>query len=185
MNRLKQRRNELGLKQSEFEEKFNFGKGTISQYERGERYPQDMSSLAKALGVYEKWLTGESDIKDYQDAIQNFTSKITSIDSIKDRLRLYKGLMAFTESLGYEIEFVNNETWSISTTEYTKYIGNSNMNNLIESIITYTQNQLDSISNDEELENSLDAVRENTDVSDCLNNDYTYVPIIKGGDAND
>ncbi len=152
MKRLKQRRIELNLKQSELEDMYNFGKGTISQYERGERFPQDIQSLAKALGVYENWLTGKSDIKDFQESIHKLANSLMNIGSIKDRKRIYDGYNSFIESLGYKMDSESPGTWSVTTTKEKKYINSETGNNLIDNIINSTREYLDSVENDEKAE---------------------------------
>ncbi len=147
MERLKQRRAELNLKQDELEELYNFGKGTISQYERGVRYPSDMASLAKALGVYEKWLSGESDIKDIEQIHSMFSDLLSN--TFKDSIEVFRGFSYFARTLGYNIELSSdNSHFLITTSEGNKHIAPETMNEIYRDIVNGALKRFDLIENE-------------------------------------
>ena len=152
MERLKQRRIELNMSQSDLENEFGFGTGTISQYERGIRYPNDIQSLANALGVYDKWLSGESDVKDWQESIQSLVDSLKSDDSIKKNLEIFQGFEHFINNLGYKLDLPCIECWCISTSNSQKYASAKEVNSIISEIIEYTYQRMNTIKNDSKLE---------------------------------
>lgn len=66
--RIRARRKQLGLTQKELSEKSGIQLPTIKQYELGKRVPDGdyRMWLADALGVYERWIIGESDSMNFQ-----------------------------------------------------------------------------------------------------------------------
>lgn len=68
-SRLKELRHEKGITQKELAENANLGLNTIKQYESGKRVPEkfNLSLLANYFGVYEDWITGESEHKDIHE----------------------------------------------------------------------------------------------------------------------
>lgn len=66
--RIRTRRKQLGLTQKELSEKSGIQLPTIKQYELGKRVPDGdyRMWLADALGVYERWIIGESDSMNFQ-----------------------------------------------------------------------------------------------------------------------
>ena len=107
--RIKSRRKELGLTQKNLSEKTGIPLQTIKAYECGYRVPdRDFREwLGSALGVYPKWLVGESDIMNIDDMINKMKDGLADI--FRDRLELFTSFIAFSECLGYTITLENEK----------------------------------------------------------------------------
>lgn len=94
-NRIKQLREEKGLKQEELAKVLSVAPSTIGMYERDEREPNDSITLkiAEYFGVSTDYLLGKTDIKNIEDEFKTIYSKeiegLTE-EEIKEALEFYK-----------------------------------------------------------------------------------------------
>lgn len=94
-NRIKQLREEKGLKQEELAKVLLVAPSTIGMYERDEREPNDSITLkiADFFGVSTDYLLGKTDIRNIEDEFKTIYSKeiegLTE-EEIKEALEFYK-----------------------------------------------------------------------------------------------
>lgn len=94
-NRIKQLREEKGLKQEELAKVLSVAPSTIGMYERDEREPNDSITLkiAEYFGVSTDYLLGKTNIKNIEDEFKIIYSKeiegLTE-EEIKEALEFYK-----------------------------------------------------------------------------------------------
>lgn len=94
-NRIKQLREEKGLKQEELAKVLSVAPSTIGMYERDEREPNDSITLkiAEYFGVSTDYLLGKTNIKNIEDEFKTIYSKeiegLTE-EEIKEALEFYK-----------------------------------------------------------------------------------------------
>lgn len=76
--RIRELRNELGLKQEELAEKLNFSKSSIGMYERNERKPDydTLQKFADFFNVTRSYLLGDTDKRSDSDVDSDYDSII-------------------------------------------------------------------------------------------------------------
>lgn len=87
--RIRELRNELGLKQEELAEKLNFSKSSIGMYERNERKPDydTLQKFANFFNVTRSYLLGDTDKR--SDSDSDVDSDYDSIIEINKLLKKY------------------------------------------------------------------------------------------------
>lgn len=186
--RIKTRRKELKMTQEQLAKKAHMSVDAVKSYEAGRRVPQEdmRKNLANALGVYEDWIVGGS-TKDFSEAMQSFVDALKGIDSLNERLQIYKGFTAFIAGLGYKLDSLGNKVWSVSTADSIKYVDNETINALFDGIINYTCDRFAELENNPSLEKDINTEPDNT-FADIFQEDKTYqfwLDNQKEGDAND
>ena len=111
--RIRDQRKELGITQEELAKKANIAKVTLKKYEGGTRVPQEdmRKNLARALGVSEEWLVGESDDKNLIDALSKdkLYAKYFSLFNRED-MRFYSELAAYDDEIEEEVGYMISHT---------------------------------------------------------------------------
>jgi len=79
--RIRELRNELGLKQEELAERLNFSKSSIGMYERNERKPDydTLQKIADFFGVTRSYLLGDTDKKNDSDSNYDALAEINNL----------------------------------------------------------------------------------------------------------
>src|SRR5690625_681835 len=79
--RIRELRNELGLKQEELAERLNFSKSTIGMYERNEIKPDNdtLQKIADFFGVTRSYLLGDTDKKNDSDSNYDALAEINNL----------------------------------------------------------------------------------------------------------